>query len=272
MPSLLGLPNDRQSSFRAGAARAPRKIREVLHNGSSNLTGEDGTDLSGDGILNDLGDLPIEDLSGEAAFNAVLAGVGDALWEHGPLILLGGDHAVSNAAIAAHAARFGALDILHIDAHPDLYDALDGDPYSHGSPFARIMERGDAARLVQIGIRAVNPHGREQAARFGVEMVEMHDWIDGPPLPAFERPVYLSLDLDGIDPAFAPGVSHHEPGGLTVREVLTIIQRFEGRLVGADIVELNPDRDVHDVTAAVAAKCLKEIAARMLRDAAERPA
>lgn len=267
MPSILGVPNDRQSSFLSGAAKATQKIREVLHNGSSNLTGEYGTDLSGNGALNDLGDLPVEDLSGQAAFDAVLSGVGDALADHAPLILLGGDHAISNAAIAAHAARFGPLDILHIDAHPDLYDALDGDPHSHGSPFARIMERGDAARLVQIGIRAINPHGREQAERFGVEMIEMRDWIDNPSLPAFTLPVYLSLDLDGIDPAFAPGVSHHEPGGLSVREVLTIIQRFEGRLIGADIVELNPDRDVHDVTAAVAAKCLKEIAARMVRDA-----
>jgi arginase len=268
MPSILGIPNDRQSSFMAGAAKAPNKIREILHNGSSNLTGEDGTDLSREGVLNDLGDLPVEGLAGEAAFNDIRAGVEGALAHGSALILLGGDHAISNATIAAHAAHFGALDVLHIDAHPDLYDALDDDPYSHGSPFARIMERGDAARLLQIGIRSVNPHGRDQAARFGVEMIEMRHWVDGVALPAFDRPVYLSLDLDGIDPAFAPGVSHHEPGGLSVREVLTIIQRFEGRLVGADIVELNPDRDVQDVTAAVAAKSLKEIAARLMRDAA----
>lgn len=268
MPSILGIPNDRQSSFLTGAAKAPQKIRAVLHNGSSNLTGEDGTDLSGEGVLKDLGDLPVEDVSGQAAFDIIRNGVADALERSHPLILLGGDHAISNATIAAHAARFGTLDVLHIDAHPDLYDALDGDSHSHGSPFARIMERGDAGRLVQIGIRAVNPHGREQAARFGVEMIEMRDWIDGVALPAFDRPVYLSLDLDGLDPAYAPGVSHHEPGGLSVREVLTIIQRFKGRLIGADIVELNPDRDVHDVTAAVAAKCLKEIAARMIRESA----
>jgi arginase len=266
MPGLLGIPNDSHSSFLTGAAAAPARIREVLHNGSSNLTGEDGTDLSGEGALVDLDQLPVEGLTGEAAFTAIQDGVAAALKEDDPLILLGGDHAITNPIIAAHAAHFGALDILHIDAHPDLYDALDGDRYSHGSPFARIMERGDAARLVQIGIRAINPHGREQAARFGVEMIEMNNWAKGCALPSFERPVYLSLDLDGIDPAYAPGVSHHEPGGLTTREVLQLIQNFEGRLIGADIVELNPARDVNDVTAAVAAKCLKEIAARMIRD------
>ena len=154
MPALLGVPNDSHSSFLQGPATAPQRIRTVLQNGSSNLTAEDGTDLSPEGVLNDLGDLPVEGLQGAEAFAAIRDGVGKALDDGYPLISLGGDHAVSNPIIAAHAAHFGPLDILHIDAHPDLYDALDDDPFSHGSPFARIMERGDASRLVQIGIRA----------------------------------------------------------------------------------------------------------------------
>ena len=77
-------------------------------------------------------------------------------------------------------------------------------------------------------------------------------------------PVYLSFDLDALDPAFAPGVSHHEPGGLTVREALGILQRLDARLVGADIVEYNPRRDIQDMTAMVAVKLLKEIAGKML--------
>ena len=79
----------------------------------------------------------------------------------------------------------------------------------------------------------------------------------------FDGPVYLTLDLDALDPAFAPGVSHHEPGGLSTREVLNIIQEFSGRLVGADLVELNPDRDINGVSAMVAAKLAKEIMARL---------
>jgi len=76
--------------------------------------------------------------------------------------------------------------------------------------------------------------------------------------------VYLSIDLDGIDPGFAPGVSHPEPGGLTVRDVLSVVQQVDGPIVGADIVELNPNRDVNGLTAIVAAKLVKEVAARMI--------
>jgi arginase family enzyme len=83
----------------------------------------------------------------------------------------------------------------------------------------------------------------------------------------FDGPVYLSLDLDVLDPAFAPGVSHHEPGGLSTRQVINLIQNLSGSLVGADIVELNPNRDLLDVTAMTAAKLAKEIGARMLESA-----
>jgi arginase family enzyme len=84
----------------------------------------------------------------------------------------------------------------------------------------------------------------------------------------FEGPVYISCDIDALDPAFAPGVSHHEPGGLSVRDILGIIQRLPNRIVGADIVEFNPQRDINDMTAMVAAKLLKEIAGRMLTNRA----
>jgi arginase len=125
------------------------------------------------------------------------------------------------------------------------------------------MEAGLAARLVQVGIRTANEPQRNHLQRFPVEQLRMKDWA-GTFDMAFEGPVYLSVDLDVLDPAFAPGVSHHEPGGLSVREVLRIVQGLRGRLVGADVVELNPSRDRDGVTAMVAAKIVKEIAARML--------
>jgi arginase family enzyme len=155
------------------------------------------------------------------------------------------------------------MNILHIDAHPDLYHDYEGNPNSHASPFARIMEANLAKRLVQVGIRTINPHQRDQIQRFGVEVVEMRDWRSTS-LPRFDGPVYLSLDLDALDPAFAPGVSHHEPGGFSAREIITLIQNLEGELVGADIVELNPTRDPLGITAMLAAKLCKEISARML--------
>jgi arginase family enzyme len=153
--------------------------------------------------------------------------------------------------------------VLQLDAHPDLYDELDGNRYSHACPFARIMEEGLAGRLLQVGVRTSTPHQREQARRFGVEVVEMRDWRPGHPL-RFDGPLYVSLDLDCLDPAFAPGVSHYEPGGFSVRELLAIIRDLPVPPVGADIVELNPRRDPEGVTAAVGAKLLKEILARML--------
>ena len=140
-----------------------------------------------------------------------------------------------------------------------------------GTP-RRILERAaghlDQARwtrgrLVQIGIRTMNPHQREQAQRFGVDVIEMRDWRPGYDL-GLEGPLYVSIDLDVLDPAFAPGVSHHEPGGMSVREVIDVIQRLDARPVGGDIVELHPERDSHDRTAAVACKLLKELAAAML--------
>lgn len=91
----------------------------------------------------------------------------------------------------------------------------------------------------------------------------MEDWVAGT-RPEVSDAVYLSVDLDGLDPAFAPGVSHREPGGLSTREVLALVQSIEGRLVGADVVEYNPRQDLGGVTAVVAAKIVKEIAGHML--------
>ena len=125
------------------------------------------------------------------------------------------------------------------------------------------MENGLAKRLVQIGIRTINGHQRKQSERFGVEVIEM------PALPAYDRlkvkgPVYVTFDLDVLDPAFAPGLSHREPGGMSVREAIAHLHAIEGTVVGADLVEYNPVQDVAGLTATVAAKILKEILGKML--------
>ena len=118
---------------------------------------------------------------------------------------------------------------------------------------------------MQIGIRSLTGHQREQAQRFGIEIIEMKE-INRANEIVFDGPVYLSLDMDCLDPAFAPGVSHHEPGGISTREVLGIVQNISGNLVGADIVEYNPERDPQGITGMVAAKLLKEIIGRILED------
>ena len=124
------------------------------------------------------------------------------------------------------------------------------------------MESGLVYRLVQIGVRTVNGHQREQADKFGVEIIEMRYWRDGLTFD-FDTPLYISFDMDCLDPAFAPGVSHWEPGGFSTRQVLSVIQSLHAPLIGADIVEFNP-RVEAPITAMVAAKVFKEIAAKML--------
>jgi arginase family enzyme len=124
------------------------------------------------------------------------------------------------------------------------------------------MEAGLADELVQVGIRAMTGHQREQADRFGVDVIDMRRWVAGE-RPAVRHPVYISIDLDALDPAHAPGVSHREPGGLSVRDVLTVLQGLRVPIVGADLVEYNPARDLDGVTATVGGKLLKELLGAM---------
>jgi len=265
-PCLIGLPYDASSSHLRGAAQAPRRIREVLNSPAGNSWTEGLRDLAAEGGLEDAGDLELP-ATGEAR-GLIEAGMSDLLATGRRPIALGGDHSVTYPVLRAVSRAHPGVAILHVDAHGDLYDEFDGDRYSHACPFARILEEGLAARLVQVGIRTMNGHQRQQADRFGVEVIDMRAWAGGK-RPSLGGPVYLSIDLDGIDPAFAPGVSHREPGGLTVREVLELIRTVAGRLVGADIVEFNPLQDTGDCTAHVAAKLAKEIAGRMLEEAAD---
>ncbi len=260
--ALIGLCSDDNSSFGRGAAAAPPAIRGALLSGASNLTTESGIDLEGHPGLVDLGDEIIAPgADGLAEIERLIASI---LARGASPLVLGGDHAVTYPVLRAMAARHGPVDILHVDAHPDLYDIFEDNRLSHACPFARIMEEGLARRLVQVGVRTLNAHQKAQAERFGVEIHPMHDFDPRDFRPDLAGPVYLSFDLDALDPAFAPGVSHHEPGGLTVREALGILHRLKVHVVGADIVEYNPQRDVHDMTATVAAKLLKEIGGKML--------
>jgi len=261
--AILGIPSDENSSFLRGTASAPSKIREALRCGSANMWTELGVDLEKHAELIDLGDLqPVE---GVEAYLGIQTQVQAILEQQTKLLTLGGDHAVTYPILKAYAQQYPNLHILHFDAHADLYQDFEGNPYSHASPFCRILEEKLCSRLTQVGIRTLNAHQRQQADRFQVEIIEAKDFNPHQTIQ-LEGPVYISLDLDVFDPAFAPGVSHHEPGGLSVRDVLRIIHNIKNPIVGADIVELNPTRDRHNQTAMVAAKFLKEIAGKILQD------
>jgi len=258
--ALIGIPWDENSSFMRGPAEAPPLIRAAFASESANLWSETGIGFGATPIF-DAGD--VEAAPGVAMISRIAESIGALLDRDYHLIALGGDHAITYPVVKVFAKKYPRLSILHFDAHPDIYDEFQGNRYSHACPFARIMEEGLVERLVQVGIRTATDHQREQIKRFGVEVVEMKDFHDDLRLE-FDTPVYISFDIDVLDPAFAPGVSHREPGGLSTRQALNVIQRLKADVVGADVVEFNPRMDSTGVTAMVCAKLLKEIAAKML--------
>jgi len=264
---LVGFPFDYNSSYLRGPALAPSHIRERLYSDSGNLCAENGIDLGKTNNWHDFGD--IECFNSKKYFQIIENFITDILDQKARVLSLGGDHSITYPILKSYAKKYDNLTLLHFDAHPDLYDKLDNNTFSHGSPFARIMEDNLVNNLIQLGIRTINPHQKKQIKRFNVQTIEMKDFSSNINLN-FNGPVYISFDMDALDPAFAPGVSHHEPGGFSTRQVLEIIQKIKTSdnsnisIVGADIVELNPKNDINSMTAMTAAKCLKEILAKMI--------
>ena len=253
--AIQGIKFDEKSSYQKGPKNAPNAIRKALYSDSANLFAENLTSIEALG-LEDKGDFEVVDYFEIEEITAAHLNAGNRI------LTLGGDHSITFPVIKAHSEHYPKLDILHIDAHSDLYDEFDGDPFSHACPFARIMEGGHAQRLVQVGIRTLTQHQAEQAERFNVEIHQMKN-LNLSSIGGFNNPLYISLDMDAFDPAFAPGVSHHEPGGLSSRQVIELIQNLNAEIIGADIVEYNPEKDFHDMTAFLAAKMMREILSKM---------
>lgn len=262
MIKLLGIPYDANSSFLKGPALAAPRIRLMETDGSANSFCEFGTEILNGKNYTDLGDMFFAETNPKAAYNQIKKRIEQELNIDCKTICFGGDHSVSFPIIESYSNKYKDLNVLHLDAHADLYDNFDNNPYSHASPFARLMEKGNIKSLTQVGIRTLNTHQKEQADRFNVQVVEMKDF-NYDFLKTLKGPLYISLDLDVLDPAFAPGISHHEPGGLTTRELIKIIQNIEVPIVGADIVEYNPTRDLNNMTAMVAYKLFKELVYKM---------
>jgi agmatinase len=260
-PALIGIPYDESSSFCRGSAEAPPIIRQALFSSASNLWSEKLIDLGKPGVFEDAGDLAFT--SGMDIHEEIHMAI-TRLLDAGQLpLVLGGDHSITYPILRAMSRAYPRLSLLQIDAHPDLYEEYQGNRFSHACPFARIMEKGWVAQLVQVGVRTMNKHQQEQAGRFGVEVITMASWEAGRRFD-LDGPVYVSIDLDAFDPAFAPGVSHREPGGFSVRDVLSVIQDLAVPMAGADIVEFNPRRDPVGLTALVCAKLVKELMSKML--------
>ena len=261
MISIIGIPTDKNSSFLKGASNAPPLIMREFHSDSSNLFTESGINLKEKRLFNYNGCLELDGKKNE--FDHIKGAIHKELKNNRYCISLGGDHSITFPIISAYHNFYKKLNILHFDAHPDLYQNFENNPYSHASPFARIMENNLAESLIQIGIRTMNSHQKLQAEKYNVEVVTMSKFSSNIKIN-FDGPIYISIDIDALDPAYAPGVSHPEPGGLSTRDILHIICSLKGKVVGGDIVEYNPNRDIHNLTAVTASKLLKELMGKIL--------
>jgi arginase len=256
--ALLGIPFDGKSSYRQGPALGPQAIREAATSASMNAWTELGINLETDAVVADLGDV---DVSGD--YDGISERIQDSVFSilnnNAVPLIMGGDHSITYPVVKGVTKKYRVLDILHFDAHPDLYAELYGDPFSHACPFARILEQGLVANLVQVGIRAGTGEHQETAKKHRVKVYPMRDLRELPVLE-FKNPLYISFDMDALDPAFAPGVSHCEPGGLTTREALHILHNVKADIIGMDVVEVNPLFDHAGRTASAAVKIMMETA------------
>jgi len=257
---FVGLPDASQSSFHRGSAHAPQRIRSAYDGNCYNSTTESGVDLAG--AVADLGDLPSKS-SWELTARSYQEFAAWLFQIRQIPFFAGGDHAVTVPLIAALAEIGAPVHIIQIDAHPDLYLDYEGSRSSHACTISRALEMSHVASVTQLGIRTMNASQRPQFERYRERGHIFHarDLIGE--LPELSHipngaPVYMTVDLDGFDPAFAPGVAHPVPGGLTSRQVLNFVQNAHWKLVGMDAVEVNPDLDVNDQTAILAARVLHE--------------
>jgi guanidinobutyrase len=268
---FVGVALDVGTSNRSGTRFGPRQIRaeSALLRPINMATGAAPFDALS---VADAGDVAIDTFS-LARSVEIIAEAYDEMLSHGTIPLtLGGDHTIALPILRAMHRRHGPVGLVHVDAHLDVNDHMFGEPVAHGTPFRRAVEEGllDTGRVVQIGIRGTG-YGPDDIAwprAQGFRVVEAHECWHRSLTPLMDEvrervgggPVYLSFDIDSLDPAFAPGTGTPEIGGLTTVQALEIIRGLRGLpLVGADLVEVSPPYDPAGTTALVGANLLYEM-------------
>lgn len=270
--AIVGAPTDDLVSDRPGARFGPRGIRAASAPPGPHL--EVGVDAFAELRVVDFGDAPVLPADPQRTHEAIETTVGQALDAGAIPIVLGGDHGIAEPDIRACAARHGALGLIHFDTHTDTGREVFGVEISHGTPMFRLVEAGqvDPRRYAQLGLRGYWPGEAEfswQAER-GITGIFMHEIRDGGIQTAVARalavvgdgPTFLSVDVDVLDPAFAPGTGTPEPGGMTSSDLLWAAREVSRRtrLVGADVVEVIPTGvGSADITALVAERTVREI-------------
>ena len=267
---VLGIPFDSGVSYRSGTRFGPRKIREASltlwgHNPTMKVTPTEALKVV------DYGDVSVIPTSIEHTMTAVTETASKVLDTGATLISLGGDHSVTLPLLRAHAKKYGPLSLVHVDAHIDTWEAeFESVPYSHGTPFRYALQE-DLVRkgeYVQIGIRGPVSFENDyaDAANLGARTITIHEVFEkGVPEILKEvhqrmtGPVYVSIDIDSADPAFAPGTGTPEVGGLTSYQLLQLVRGLHGlNLIGFDLVEVSPPYDHGDITAVLASNIVFE--------------
>ena len=277
--AVVGVPYDGATSYRSGARFGPRGIREqsLLLWGYHNVLAV--APFRALSVI-DFGDVEVVPVDVLATQQKIEAEVG-AIVSAGPTVItLGGDHSITLPLLRAHARRYGPLAVVHFDAHPDTWDCEFGNnKYSHGTTFRRALEEKliDTSAYLQIGIRGptAGPDDYIDAVRLGARMMTCDEaCFAGVPAVISEirqrvgnRPVYLSLDIDALDPAFAPGTGTPEVGGFTSQQMLQMLRGLkELNFIGFDLVEVAPAYDHSSITSILAANLAFEfLALRALR-------
>ncbi len=269
--AVMGVPFDGGTSYRSGTRMGPRKIREasLMLWGYNNVLHV--SPLENLGIV-DYGDVNVVPVSIEATMQAITAEAREVLASQTTLITLGGDHSITLPLLRAHAEAFGPLAVVHFDSHPDTWESeFGGQLCSHGTPFRRAIEEGliDTSAYIQVGIRGSTsgPDDLLEAQQLGARVMPIEEVFELG-IPAVigqiqammgKRRVYVSLDIDAVDPAFAPGTGTPEVGGLTSYQMLQLVRGLRGlNLVGFDLVEVNPAFDHGDITSILAANLIFE--------------
>jgi agmatinase len=251
---VLGIRWDGSSSYRRGSSKAPGFIREATSEEIYNSFSEDLVNLAEAWSYLDLGD--IEGESFEDIVRAVEERVG-SIYRGQKFLFLGGDHSITYATFRglkrASGEKFG---LIYFDAHPDCYEIYDGNRYSHACTVRRLLEEGYVEDVVMVGIRAATKQQMEFAEERGIRIFSVDEVDD---FDARMERAYISLDIDVLDPAFAPGSSNPEPGGLSTRELIRAIKKLDLDLVALDIVEVNPEFDHSGITCFAAAKIIREV-------------
>jgi len=269
---LLGVKEDRNGSFALGPAKAPKIIRDFFFSPANNTYSELGVDVA-PFVLN-FGDVRPNSSNHECVHDSIQPIISDIFKRKLIPLTLGGDHSISFPVLKAIRELVNKpVTIVHFDAHPDVYPLFDNNPSSHASPFARICEETELCeKLISIGIRTATKEQQEQIEKYDIAVVEARNFpAKGSDIASYlstfiseDTPVYISFDMDAIDPGLAPGVSHREPGGLSTRQAIDALHAIPGRIIGADVVEYNPEKDIDHITASVAAKIMKEIASKII--------